>query len=343
MKVGGALLSALCASCTALFPLDGYVGLEGAAGGAGGVDGGSATAGGTAGPSGGPTALLFGGQQTETTAFAHFDEAGRVTRISPGYPISGEWAGGGFFDGELVLISNDGVFRAPFDGGVPSPFVRTNGVARPDGRGSLVVGRGVAIASMGNEGDRLWTAALTTSGIQGWQQQPQRTSAERQDPRVLTDGAFVWLIGGESPGGDLTDLVEVAPLVGTSLGAFRVTTKLPERVSEPAVALARDRLAVCGGATDGPDSERCWLASIDASNGAIGQFQELPRLPYGMKGGAMVIVRGRLTLFGAVSASVADNAARIFSVLLEGGGAWERSSITLPDPRWMEDAKVLVP
>jgi hypothetical protein len=287
--------------------------------------------------------LIAGGSNGTETFTAELDGRGLVTGFTPLYRVSAEWSGAGFFDGELVLVNNDEVLRAPFDGGSPVPWTRQPSQPRPDGRGSIVVGRGVAIASMGENGENVWIAELTDAGLMTWVQQDSETFEQRRDPRVVTNGTFVWLIGGESPVGTLTPAIEGARLMGREIGPFNRTTDLPAASSEPAVGLSDEKLVVCGGSAANGLSDRCASAPLDAQTGQFGAFTALPNLPYGMRGGAIAIVRGRLTLFGAESNSVPDNTARIFSLELDGGREWERSALTLPAPRFLEEVKVLVP
>ncbi|MCU0700497.1 MAG: hypothetical protein MUC96_28640 [Myxococcaceae bacterium] len=298
-------------------------------------------------PSPDPRVLIFGGENGTETLIANFDARGQLVGFTAMNPVSAPWSGAAFVDGEIVVVNNDEVLRAPWDGGPPVPWTRRPSRGRPDNEGSIVVGRGVAVASMGQGAEYVWTAAITEAGLSDWEQQPATTSAQRRDPRILTDGRFVWLIGGEAPVDVVTGLIEVGRLDGTDLPSFRQTTPLPMATSEPAVALAPDRLVVCGGSRGRRDArqfiDRCVSAPVEAETGEVGPFVDLPPLPYSMYGGAMVLVRGRLTLFGARGAAMADDTARIFSLQLDGGTAWERLPLTLPAPRWLEDAKVLVP
>jgi hypothetical protein len=107
--------------------------------------------------------------------------------------------------------------------------------------------------------------------------------------------------------------------------------------------LSNDRMVVCGGSSRNGLADQCATAPLDPQTGQLGAFSQLPALPYGMRGGAIAIVRGRLTLLGALSGSVPDNDARLFSLDLDGGTQWERSPLSLPASRWLEDVKVLLP
>ncbi|MDX2008971.1 MAG: hypothetical protein SFW67_02215 [Myxococcaceae bacterium] len=294
-----------------------------------------------------PRVLIFGGENGTETLVANFDSLGQLVGFTAMNPVSAGWSGAALVDGDIVVVNDNEVLRAPYDGGPAPPWTRRPSQARPDSDGSIVVGRGVAVASMGQGAEYVWTAEITSAGLSDWEQQPATTSAQRRDPRILTDGRFVWLIGGEAPVDVVTGLIEVGRLAGTDLASFRQTMPLPMVTSEPAVALGPDRLVVCGGSRGPRDQrqfiDRCVSAPLDAETGEVGPFTDLPPLPYPMFGGAMVIVRGRLTLFGARSPQMADDTARIFSLQLDGGAAWERLTLTLPAPRWLEDAKVLVP
>jgi hypothetical protein len=331
-RLAALMLAATLPACSLGFSLDEYVRGVPPVGGDGGPGIGSPA-----------RVLIFGGQGGSETMTAEFDARGRVTGFTPMYRVSDEWSGAGFFDGEIVVVNNSEVLRAPFDGGAPPPWTRLSGRRRPDGRGSLVVGRGVAIASMGENGQNVWTAELTDAGLTDWAEQPAETAESRRDPRVLTDGTFVWLIGGESPPGTLTPVIEFGRLNGTELATFQATNPLPIATTELALGLSADRLVACGGSTGSNATDRCYSAPLDSMTGQVGPFSMLPALPYGMTGGAIAIVRGRLTLLGAQSRSVPDNDARIFSLDLDGGTEWERAPLTLPFGRYLEDVKVLVP
>jgi hypothetical protein len=343
LQVSVALLAAGCS----LASLDEFVRgsdpTNGGDGGANRVDGGAPFTPGRPDP----RVLIFGGENGTETLVANFDARGQLLGFTAMNPVTASWSGAAFVDGEIVVVNDNEVLRAPYDGGAAAPWARRPSRSRPDTEGSIVVGRGVAVASMGQGAEYVWTAEITETGLSDWEQQPATTSAQRRDPRILTDGRFVWLIGGEAPVDVVTGLIEVGRLDGTELLAFRQTTPLPMVTSEPAVALAPDRLVVCGGSRGRRGArefiDRCVSAPLEAETGEVGPFVELPPLPSSMYGGAMVIVRGRLTLFGARSPAMADDTARIFSLQLDGGTAWERLPLTLPSPRLLEDVKVLVP
>jgi hypothetical protein len=322
-------LALLVSGCSLATPFEDYV--RGSV--SGGADAGSAAA---------ARVLIFGGSGGAETFTAELDERGLVTGFSPLYSVSQEWSGAGFFDGELIIVNDDEVLRTPFDAGVARPWTRYPSTQRPQSTGSIVVGRNVAIAGMG-DGEVVWTAELTDAGLTEWRQQRVETPEVRRNPRILTDGTFVWLLSGESPAGMLSPRIDVARLEGTELVTFGVTSGLPIVSTEPAIGVSFDRLVVCGGSGTNGLEDRCATAPLDAQTGQLDTFTALPNLPYGMRGGAIAIVRGRLTLFGAESNSVPDNTARIFSLELDGGREWERSALTLPAPRVLEEVKVLVP
>ncbi len=160
---------------------------------------------------------------------------------------------------------------------------------------------------------------------------------------ALFSNGQLYVVGGRAPmAGGITSSVEKSK-VDVAAGTFEGFTDQPRlevgaaehKVATPALVVAGDYLFVSGGriTNTGTPTDVVLSSKIDATTGALGDFQAVTKLPQPLRDHAFVAFKGRLYVAGGAGATARTDEVWSAAIAADGTlGAWEANA-KLPGAR----------
>ncbi|WP_394837687.1 hypothetical protein LVJ94_12325 [Pendulispora rubella] len=164
---------------------------------------------------------------------------------------------------------------------------------------------------------------------------------KRGHPTVVAYKNFVYVMGGAITGEDTkSPSVELSVLTDKTLSPFVETTAMqvqgqPNKVENFTVCTGEGTLYVIGGRPVGSATDVVLMSRIDESNGKLGPWQAMNKLPAGRAGAGCFIAHGRLYVIGGEGATERSTSVFWAPILPDGTlGGWDaQSSEPLPAAR----------
>jgi len=167
----------------------------------------------------------------------------------------------------------------------------------------------------------------------------------RSRPTVVFAGGHLYVVGGRAAvTNGVTGTVEMANADGTAgtIAAFATQPAMmvggaEHRIFTPGVVVANGYLFVAGGRVNTNAPTDVVLSSkIDPATGALGDFQELTKLPRPLRDFAFVAHQGRLYVFGGVGVGTPLRTDEVLTTTIAADGtigAWDPANARLPGRR----------
>ncbi|MBX3263451.1 MAG: hypothetical protein KIS78_01610 [Labilithrix sp.] len=268
-----------------------------------------------------------------------------------GAPVTANVAGGRLFVATRALERS--VEHAAIDAGVLLSAWRGQAVDRPpfggygqafSGSSLLAFGGGGEVTDDGGSPQLVWDDAIHVArfedgGFGALEPSTTRLPFGIKDMTMVSYKSFVYLFGGDAASGDQRSKVYVARLDATAgVGAFEETTRVvnpatsqPYTPSSPVLCVGDGRFVIAGGT----GSDIVLSSAIDETDGALGPWRAVTKLPGALRAAGCVMWNDTVHLVGGYGAtSRTDRIIRARFAADGTLGEWELSSgEKLPEPR----------